>query len=41
VTRFAELNPETAITVAHYGWPDRVVRRLPDGVASIDLADRS
>ncbi|NHN46920.1 tRNA guanosine(15) transglycosylase TgtA [Halostella sp. JP-L12] len=40
VARFAELNPETAVTVAHYDWPDHVVRRLPDGVERIDLAER-
>jgi len=40
VARLADSNPGTDLTVAHYGWPDHVLRRLPEGVERIDLAVR-
>ncbi len=32
VTRLAETNPETAITLVHDGWPERVLDSLPDDI---------
>ncbi|PCR92596.1 tRNA guanosine(15) transglycosylase TgtA [Natrinema ejinorense] len=37
VARLVETNPETAVTLAHRGWPAGVRDRLPDGVALVDL----
>ncbi|QCS43556.1 tRNA guanosine(15) transglycosylase TgtA [Natrinema versiforme] len=38
VARLVETNPETAVTLAHRGWPAGVLERVPEGVALVDLA---
>ncbi|MDF9745524.1 tRNA guanosine(15) transglycosylase TgtA [Natrinema salsiterrestre] len=38
VARLAEANPETALTLAHRGWPADILECLPDDVALVDLA---
>ena len=37
VVRLAELNPDTAFTVGHRGWPDSVLEALPESVDLVDL----
>jgi 7-cyano-7-deazaguanine tRNA-ribosyltransferase len=36
VARLADANPETALTVAHDGWPETALARLPDRVDTYD-----
>lgn len=38
VGRLVETNPETAVTLAHRGWPAGVLERVPDGVTLVNLA---
>ncbi|MDR9430945.1 MAG: tRNA guanosine(15) transglycosylase TgtA [Natronomonas sp.] len=37
VARLAEANPDTEFTVAHWGWPESAIDRLPDGVDVLSL----
>ncbi|QLK25179.1 tRNA guanosine(15) transglycosylase TgtA [Natrinema zhouii] len=37
VARLVDANPDTAVTIAHRGWPAGVLERVPDSVDLVDL----
>jgi 7-cyano-7-deazaguanine tRNA-ribosyltransferase len=39
VARLAAANPETAFTLAHRGWPESVLKLVPEGVELVDLRE--
>jgi 7-cyano-7-deazaguanine tRNA-ribosyltransferase len=45
IVRLVEANPDTEFTLAHRGWPDEALRRVPPSVTITNLdetvADRS